>query len=242
MRIQQIIGFAFAATSLVLGVSESTASARLPTTCQATLTAPEECTGRNATGYSAGVGQGASTVDQIWESDSVHQDPDNWEVLMARVTDTIPNTVATVYEITWSQYLKCRTQGILDGSVCRMNELDPIPGCHMDGVDWGKMSSAIYCQLSIALEGLGDVVPWFVRPSHGMCGTGFQTYCEDTFRFGATAGGDPLDAAVLELLTGRGINPDSLKQAPGCIDYTVSPWETVYADSIYVDCSYTIPY
>jgi hypothetical protein len=252
MKIQQIIGFAFAATSLVLAVSESTASAKLPTFCPSTLTAPAECIGRNATSYLAGVGQGVSTVDQIWESDSVNQDPDNWEILVDHVTDTIPTTVATVYELAWNQYLKCRTQGLLEGAVCRMNELDPIPGCQMDGVDWGKMSSAIYCQLSMALGGLGDDPPWFIRTPPGMCGTGFQTYCEDVFRWGATAGAgtdpatnpllDPLGDGVLAFLSSRGVNPESLKQAPGCAAYTVSPWDGVYEDAIYVDCSYTIPY
>ncbi len=242
MKLQSIIGFSLAATSLVLAVGESPAlAARLPTYCRATLTPPAVCVGRDAAGYFAGVGQGVSTVDQIWESATVDQNPDNWETLIARVTTTIPATVATVYSPTWTQYLQCRTQGLLEGSICRMNELDPIPGCQLDGVDWGKMSAALYCELSVELGGLGDIPPWFVRTPPGMCGTGFQTYCEDVYRFGATVGGDPLDAAVVALLTERGVSPASLLQSASCMDYTVSPFDTVLSDSIYVDCAYTIP-
>lgn len=242
MKLHLNIGLAMAAITLVMAFNESTALARIPSYCRATLPPPSpQCTGRNAAGYLAGVGQGVSTVDQIWEADAVGQNPDNWEILVARVTTTIPTTVATIKESTWSDYLMCRTQGLLDGSVCRMNELDPIPGCQLDGADWGHMSAAIYCQLSIDLLGLADVAPWFIRPPAGMCGGGFQTYCEDVYRYGATNGGDPLDSGVLDLLTSRGVDPATLIQAPECVTYTVTPWTTTFDDAVAVDCSYTIP-
>lgn len=240
MKLQSMIVFALTTTTCVLTLSESTALARLPTTCRATLTAPASCTGRDLNGYFAGVGQGVSTVDTIWESPTVDQNPDNWEVVVARVTTSIPATVATVYSPSWTQYLQCRTQGLLEGAVCRMNELDPIPGCQLDGADWGRMSASIYCMLSIELDGLGDVPPWFTRYPTGMCGDGFQTYCEDVYRYGATEGSDPLDAAVLALLTDRGVDPANLLQ-PGCLSYTVPPWDLSFEDSVYVDCAYNIP-
>lgn len=241
MKLQSIIGFTLAATSLVLAVSESSALARTPSTCRATASIPAVCTGRDSTGYLAGVGQGVSTVDQIWESETVNQMQDNWEILVDRVTNTIPNTVATVFSPTWSQYLQCRTQGLLEGSICRMNELNPIPGCQLDGVDWGKMSAALYCQLSVDLGGLADIPPWFIRTPPGMCGANFENYCEDTYRYGATRGEDHLDPAVEALLVNRSIDPASLLQPATCLEYTKSPWEAVFNDSIYVDCSYTIP-
>jgi hypothetical protein len=94
--------------------------------------------------------------------------------------------------------------------------------------------------LSIDLGGLGDVPPWFSRFPTGMCGTGFQTYCEDVYRYGATEGSDPLDAEVLALLTARGVDQTSLLQS-GCLNYTVTPWDLAFEDSVDVDCSYTIP-
>lgn len=241
MKLQSIVGLALAATSLVLAVSESSALARTPSTCRATLIAPAVCTGRNSIGYSAGVGQGVSTVDQIWESDTVNQELDNWDILKTRVTDTIPNTVEAVFEPTWSQYLQCRTQGLLEGSVCRMNELDPIPGCQLDGVDWGKMSATLYCALSVDLGGLADIPPWFIRLPLGMCGTNFQTYCEDVYRYGATTGDDHLSPAVEAFLVNKSIAPASLLQPATCKPYTESPWNVVFDDSIFVDCSYIIP-
>lgn len=242
MKTQSILGFVVAATGFFFGFGESSAlAARLPSTCRATLKAPTECTGRNATSYTAGVGQGVSTVDQIWESDTVGEDPDNWEILVARVTTTIPRTVATVYETTWNEYLKCRVQGLLEGTVCRMNELDPIPGCQLDGADWGNMSAALYCALSVDLGGLGDVVPWFIRPVPGMCGSGFQTYCEAVYEFGATRGAIPLDPAVSAHLKTRGVDVLSYYQPETCLPYTADPWRTVFDNSVYIDCSYTIP-
>jgi hypothetical protein len=242
-----IIGLAAVAAGVVMLGNVSTAQARLPTACKTTPPAPAQCTGRDLTGFRAGLGQGTSTVDQIWESAAIGQNPDNWETLIAQVTTTIPNTVAVVRESTWSNYLLCRTQGLLDGAVCRMNEIDPIPGCQLDGVDWGKMSASIYCNLSDALNGLGDVEPWFIRPSPGMCGGGFQSFCEDVYRFGATHGADPLASQVETLLTARGILSSSLLQSATCPFFTqdhdapVPDFKNVFEDSVLVDCSYVIP-
>lgn len=241
MKPLSTIGFATAATTLALVLGAAPALARIPTNCRANLAPPSQCVGRNATGYTAGVGQGVSLVDQIWESPEVGQNPDQWELLQERVTSTIPTTVATVYQTTWNDYLTCRTQGLLDGSVCRMNEIDPIPGCQLDGTDWGKMSATLYCMLSIDMGGLGDVVPWFIRPAPGMCGNGFQTYCESVYHYGATDGGVPLPAEVLTFLLGQGVDPASFLQPVECVPYTAEAYAGVFEDSVYVDCSYTIP-
>jgi len=241
MTRKMTIGLVFVAAGIVTVGNESTAQARLPTDCRTTLTAPPECTGRNLTGYRAGVGQGTSTVDQIWESDAIGENPDNWETLISHVTDTIPNTVAAVRQSTWNDYLMCRTQGLLDGAVCRMNEIDPVPGCQLDGADWGKMSASIYCIMSDALGGLGDVEPWFFRPSPGLCEDGFQNSCEDVYRFGATLGGDPLTSDVENLLISRGVDLASLLQSPTCPLYTAAPFQETFDDSVFLDCSYEIP-
>lgn len=241
MKTHSTIGSAMAAATLVLALGESPAAAAPPSYCRATLPVPVQCTGRNATGYAAGVGQGVSLVDQIWASDAVDENPDNWDVLVDRVTSTIPTTVATVYKTTWNDYLKCRTQGLLEGSVCRMNEIDPVPGCQLDGADWGQMSASIYCALSADLGGLADVVPWFIRTPPGICGDKFQLYCDDVYRYGATVGGDPLDPEVLAFLMSRGVDPTTWLQPATCPAYTVAPFDVVFEDSVYVDCAYVIP-
>jgi len=132
-------------------------------------------------------------------------------------------------------------QGLLDGTVCEMNTLDPIPGCQLDGADWGGISSALYCGLSIDLGGLADVPPWFIRYPVGMCGTAFQTYCDDTFRYGATNGADPLSHAALAFFAAKGVDPAYFLQPAACGQYTQTPYSAVYEHSIYVDCSYLVP-
>lgn len=242
MKLQSIFGLTMGATVLVLALGESSAmAAGSPSYCRAGLVPPVECTGRNAIGYTSGVGQGVSLVDQIWSSAAVDQNPDNWEVLTNQVTATIPTTVATVYQMTWNDYLKCRTQGLLDGSVCRMNEIDPVPGCQLDGADWGKMSAAIYCELSQVLGGLADIVPWFIRTPPGICGERFEYYCDNVYRYGATSGATSLNADVSDFLVTRGVDPASFLLPDTCSPYTIAPFETVFDHSIYVDCAYIIP-
>lgn len=206
------------------------------------LTPPKECSGaRETAGYNAGVYMGTTLVDQIWRSSAVDQDIDNWGILNEQVTTTIPAIVASAYRVSASQYTKCRVQGLLDGTVCRMNTLNPLPGCQLDGVDWGHISAAVYCGLSIELGGLADVTPWFIRLSPGMCGQRFELYCEETYRYSATAGGDVLAPSVLDFLEEEGIDPVDLLQPAACVPYTVAPFANVFNHSVFIDCSYTIP-
>jgi hypothetical protein len=184
---------------------------------------------------------GTTLVDQIWRSSAVHQDIDNWDILNRQVTTTIPAIVANAYRVSESQYTKCRVQGLLDGTVCRMNTHNPLPGCQLDGVDWGNISAAVYCGLSIELGGLFDVEPWFIRVSPGMCGQSFQLYCEETYRYGATFGNDALAPAVLAFLAAEGVDPADLLQPAACVPYTANTFVDVFNDSVYIDCSYTIP-
>lgn len=237
MRIQSSVGITLATCALLLAVSESVALA-LP--CN--LSAPTECaTLREQRGYSSGVSMGKALVDQIWRSPAVNQQIDNWDILHQQVTVTIPGVVTSAYVANPDQYTRCRIQGLLDGTVCEMNTLDPIPGCQLNGADWGGISSAIYCGLSIALDGLADMPPWFNRYPVGMCGSGFQTYCDDTFRYGATSGADSLSAEVLAFLAAEGVNPAYYLQPAECGKYTQDPFAAVFEDSVYVDCSYLIP-
>src|SRR5512138_834077 len=155
MQLQLNIGVTLTACALLLVVAESNAFA-LP--CN--LVAPPECvTNREQRGYASGTYMGTGLVDQIWHSPAVGEDPDNWDILHQQVVVTIPTIVTAVYSAAMDQYTKCRMQGLLDGTVCEMNTLDPIPGCQLNGADWGGLSSAVYCGLSIALGGMADMPP-----------------------------------------------------------------------------------
>lgn len=237
MKFQFTVGITLTTCALLLVVAESNAFA-LP--CD--LTAPPACvTARDKSGYAAGTYMGSGLVSQIWRSPAVDEQIDNWDILHQQVTVTIPNIVTAVYSASMDQYTQCRMQGLLDGSVCQMNTLNPIPGCQLNGADWGGISSAIYCGLSMALGGLADATPWFTRYPVGMCGAAFENYCDDTFRYGATTGVDPLLPEVEAFLVDEGIDPTSLLQPIECAAYTKDTYEQVFNDSVYTDCAYTIP-
>lgn len=231
------IGMTLTTCALLLVVAESKAFA-LP--CN--LTAPPECASiRDQNGYAAGTYMGTGLVLQIWRSPMVNQQIDNWDILHEQVMVTIPTIVTSFYSASMDQYTKCRMQGLLDGTVCEMNTLDPIPGCQLNGADWGAISSAVYCGLSIALDGLCDMPPWFSRYPVGMCGDAFQAYCDDTYRYGATTGVDPLLPEVAAFLVAEGIDPTSLLQPIECAPYTQGTFAQTFEDAVYTDCAYLIP-
>lgn len=234
-----ILGLSAAATSLVL-VADHSAALAAPPACS-DLKPPTKCAApRDTNGYRAGAYQGESLVLQIWRSKAVDQNIDNWGVLKNQVVVTIPAIVASLRKTSWTQYTQCRVQGLLDGAVCKMNQLDPIPGCQLDGADWGRISGALYCSLSIDSGGLGDVKPWFVRTPPGVCGDKWQGYCDDVYRYSATEGADDLLCDTRDFLVKKGWNLAELPQ-PKCRPYTAPPFVQVFEDSVYIDCSYFIP-
>lgn len=225
-------------TCALLLVAASSASAALP--CD--LVAPDACaSARDITGYAVGVYTGKALVDQIWLSPAVDQQIDNWDILHEQVTLTIPTVVNSAYKANWNQYIQCRVQGFLDGTLCEMNTLDPIPGCQLNGADWGSIGAAVYCGLSTALGGLADMPPWFIREPVSMCGDAFQSYCEDTYRYGATNGGDALLPEVEAFYAEQGIEPAIYLQGTECVPYTEAPFDVVFKDSVDIDCSYIVP-
>lgn len=227
---------ALAASSLMLAITESVA---LAAPCDDVLVPPECDTAREVRGFTAGKYLGRATVEQIWNT--LGEDPDQWDTLVEQVDGTIPGVVVSLYSSNWDDYSECRAQGFLDGSMCEMAELNPIPGCLLDGVDWGSISSSVYCGLSEALGGLVDMPPWFLREPEGLCGEGFQLYCEDTYRYGATFGADTLSEEVLALLAANGILPEDLLQTAECVPYTEGDYLTTFDNSVYVECTYDVP-
>lgn len=220
------IGSALILASVGLVGVESMALAACPPT------PPAVCaSGRELRGWQAGVATGASLVKQIWMSAAVAQDPDNWELFKEEVTTVIPGVVTSLPQ--GSQYVKCRTQGLLESTTCTMIPHNPGPQCAFDGFDWGNISAAVYCQLSEDLGGLANVEPWYIRPVPGMCEDKFQTWCEDTYRYVATNTSDPFEATH--------VPPYYPDGDPQCVPYTQATFADVFNNSVYVDCSYNIP-
>jgi len=184
---------------------------------------------------------GVSLVDQIWNSHDVGQDPDKWELVKTAVETTIPATVAAFFSsATPSAYVQCRAQGLLEAATCEMNYINPIPGCALDGFDWGVISSSIYCLMAEQQHGLGDVFPWFVRLPALLCADAFQTRCEDVYH--NFAAGTPLS-----------LPPPPARTPPvpdtACFPYSqgtptdplcTGPYSDVFCHSVFIDCSYNI--
>jgi len=201
---------------------------------------PDQCSfGRNLRGWNAGVFTGVAVVDQIWYSPAVNRDPDNWEILEHGVVDVIPQVVAGLpsWPDGYTDYVQCRIQGLLEGTTCRMMEINPGLECALDGADWGEISASVYCLLSEDLDGLGDVAPWFIRPPVGLCGDEFQSWCEDVYRYVATNGDDPLNDEHVD----PPWTPWPPYGDPECLAYTQDPFATVFEHSVTIDCTYDLP-
>lgn len=224
MKSESRVGMAIALAFAGLVVSESAALAACPPPV------PDECkTARELRGYNAGYATGKSLVNQIWAT--LGQDPNNFDTLKEQVVHTIPDVVTALPQGT--QYVKCRAQGLLDGTSCQMGSVDPTIQCGFDGLDWGNISASIYCSLSKENGGLSDLVPWYVREPANLCGTSFQEWCEDTYDY--VAWNDPFSTTHAPPVT-YPIETDA-----ACVPYTKAPFADVYKHSVYIDCSYDIP-
>lgn len=239
MKLMASIALGLVLASAGLAVSESVALAA----CTAPPAPPVECaSGRNLRAYQAGVYTGSALVDQIWTSTAVHEDPDLWYILKQQVDTTIPGIIAGLpgWPDDYDTYVQCRAQGLLEGTTCNMDKINPGNGCALDGIDWGLISSQIYCDLSVALGGLGAIVPWFLQTPHGLCGDTFESWCGDVFRYVATNAADPLQDP--EHLTPPGIvAPWPPEPDPLCAPYTQDPFDDIFGDSVTVDCEYELP-
>jgi hypothetical protein len=220
---------------LMLSRSQSLAAASV---CMTTLapppTTPVNCsTGQNLSAYRAGGAAGVALVDQIWTSNAVNQDPNNWGLLKNAVDTMIPSTAAAFLAPPYSDYVRCRAQGLLEGTTCEMKVINPASACALDGFDWGIMSAQLFCHMSEALNGLGSAPPWFIRPPVDLCGAAFQATCEDTYHH--IAENTPLGTTTVPA-NRTPPDPDL-----ACPPYTRAPYDQVFDDSVYIDCTYDLP-
>jgi len=140
----------------------------IPDSCQGTLSL------RNS--YGTGVKLGEKLVQAAWAKIN---DCDQIEQFLTIVEDNVgrltlpPNASAGV---------ACRYAGTTDGV---FNILDALYGtcsdqCFLDGEFAGKLAAEVYCELSIALGGLGPDDE-FLRGPVQVCGLNFEIACDTTF-------------------------------------------------------------
>lgn len=144
-------------------------------------TAPSECqTASNTRFYDLGVYKGVSMVDQAWASlDDPKCDYENLldfvDIVTAAFDAAAPTSAA-------SDLVLCHYTGSYDGAVNRAAELvaECTDSCTLNGQMVGEMAAIFYCELSIALGGLG-VDEWLVGGEVPPCGDLFVAACEETF-------------------------------------------------------------
>jgi hypothetical protein len=177
-------------------------------------------------------------VDQIWKSNAIGENPANWGALKEQVDDTIPATIASMpgWPYSYDSYIRCRAQGLLDGSTCRMGELNPFQGCAVHGIDWGIMCAHLYCKFSTTFGGLVNVVPWFIRKPIGISPFFFQSACNDVFRYIATDGAHELGSYDDFCWTPPPHWPPH--RFPACVPFTQPPFSDIFEDSAALGCSY----
>ncbi len=144
------------------------------------------CEARNAGGRDSGELIGRNLVDQAWFS--VGEDPLQLEQFRRLLLPTAQQTLREAL-VDDSDFIICRTQGMLDGIKSGLEEIQRDIGqvCLLDGQFWGALSAASYCALSIALDGLEAVDLEPPEPSESSCGSGFQAACRGEFESVAVA-------------------------------------------------------
>src|SRR5262249_29672413 len=109
-----------------------------------------------------------------------------------------------------------------------------VSSCILDGGQWGDFTSNLYCELSIELNGLGESET-FVRAPVGLCGTLFESVCDNTYQYVATEGRIPLQQPVKSFLSQHGVSPQPY---PGCLPHTTGEYAPIFSSAMNSDCSY----
>lgn len=168
--------------------------------------APAFCdTPRELRFFALGVRKGrnlaAQAIAAVREDDDFCPDLEALDDLEARIR-AIAEDVEVPPES--SDAVQCHVIGQVSGLVAEIVDLQEecVDVCLLDGEFIGEISALLYCDLSIALDGLG-LADLFERLATDTCGTNFQIAC---------------DAQFLETAT----------TVPDCEPFTVAPFEDVF--------------
>lgn len=142
---------------------------------------PAECaSGRNLRFFDLGVMKGISLVDQAWASLEEPQCDDN------RVLDFIDIVQAAIEAGAPAagspDMVLCHYAGTFGGALEEANELvnQCADECITNGYMIGEMAATFYCELSIALDGLG-MDEWIPVCHLSPCGEMFTGACQEAF-------------------------------------------------------------
>jgi hypothetical protein len=227
--------FASALLLLSLGVSGVAFAQEVPVACE---------TSRNERFYNLGVKKGRSLVNRAYDSLALEPGEtlcDCYEDFQEKVVRAFE---AAAPPPSSPRSVLCHYAGSFEGAITRVDELaveflEFVEGNTVDGVEWagepnsirclidcyvqglfiGEMAATFYCDLSIALGGLG-LDEWLVGGRITFCGMLFVYGCHRMFNY----------------LTPRYPSEED----PQCLPYTQSPYLEVYAQTRHNQCLYEI--
>jgi hypothetical protein len=197
----------FTLFTLVLTISGIAKAQDVPVACNT------KTFNRNA--YLAGFHSGQLLVSQAWDRINDCDKIETFDNIVISSVDSL------TLPLNPSLYVTCRYTGIIDGVLQQLADMDGscTNQCFADGTVIGQISAQAYCDLSIALGGLGDLFA-FMRAPVQVCGFSFQLGCDSTFiGFAATY----------------------LNMGQACSIYTVSPFDIVFDNTRNFQCAYVPP-
>jgi hypothetical protein len=138
----------------------------IPASCLADARAQQQ--------YQTGHGFGTSTVGQAW--DTINQDCGQLERFESIVISSFESLILPPNA---SLAVQCRHAGILNGGIAALDDLWPIctDFCKEDGLQVGALVGQLYCDLSVALNGL-EPADDFIRGPVMWCQFLGQTFCD----------------------------------------------------------------
>jgi hypothetical protein len=141
---------------------------------------PEPCRVNSTTQdqYRVGYQFGGSAVDQAWNS--INQDCTQFEQFFTDVGRIFNNLYMPSNP---SINFTCRYSGIFNGGVNQLEGLWPLCEelCATDGRQVGMLVGQLYCELSIALDGLDLAATTYCRPPTNWCSELAQSACEQEY-------------------------------------------------------------
>ncbi len=199
---RRLVQLTLCAAALVAGISTGSAQA-----------VPEGCESpRDERAFNVGRAAGASIARQAWRSVNDCDRVERFEDLVISVLERYaPPPAPTTYSL-------CRFVGVAAGIVDTLDEVffGCTDACLLEGEFVGEISAVVYCELSIALNGL-STADAFVRGPVQVCGLSFEIGCDASF----------LGTAFSY------VNPQGM-----CLPFTEGEFEPVFEQARENQCAY----
>lgn len=163
---RRFVQFTLCAWALVTGMATASAQG-IPEGCQNT---------RDQRAFLVGQAAGASLARQAWRSiDDCDRVEHFEEIVLSALDRYAPPSSPTTYTL-------CRFVGVAAGIVDTLDEVffECTDACLLEGELVGEMSALVYCELSIALNGLRTAED-FIRGPVQVCGLSFEIGCDSAF-------------------------------------------------------------